>query len=224
VCELVGADITEVAGAMGIDRRIGPQFLEAGVGWGGSCFGKDLDALISIAAESGYRPQLLEATHAVNRHQRDAICDKLRRTLTGLRGRRIGLLGLSFKPGTDDLRDAPSLDIARHLIGAGALVTAFDPVVENVPVPELKIVPHAYDVAYRADAVVLVTEWPEFLGLDFTKIASHMRGNVFVDGRNLFDPATIEGAGLIYESMGRTPHVGPGIRSAIDADKPPTSR
>ena len=204
VCELTGADVTVVAHALGLDRRIGSSFLEAGIGWGGSCFGKDVRELIAVAADHGYDAQLLRAARDVNGWQRELVVKKLRRRLHGLRGRRVGLLGLAFKPGTDDLRDAPAVEIAEQLIRAGASVVAHDPVVRAVPgVEQIRLVDDPYDVAARADAVALLTEWPEYSELELDALCDRMRGNVFLDGRNLFDPAKVEAAGLTYEGIGR---------------------
>jgi nucleotide sugar dehydrogenase len=206
ICELTGGDITLIAEGLGLDPRIGRRFLDAGVGWGGSCFGKDVGELIAVAADHGYDARLLRAARDVNDWQRQLVVKKLRRRLRGLRGRRIGLLGLAFKPGTDDLRDAPAVDIAATLVGGGASVVAHDPVVGAVPgVPGLSLVDDPYDVASRADAVVLLTEWPEYLELELGALRSRMRGDLLVDGRNVFDPAKVEAVGLVYEGIGRSP-------------------
>jgi UDPglucose 6-dehydrogenase len=213
ICDLVGADVSQVATAMGLDSRIGDRFLDAGAGWGGSCFGKDVDELIAGAEEHGYDPQLLKATVAVNKRQRDIIISKLQGHLGTLRGRRIGILGLAFKPGTDDLRDAPAVYIVSRLLEMGAFVIAHDPVVERVPdVPDLKMAGTPYEAADGVDAVVLLTGWPEFLAIDLAKLAEKMRGRVFVDGRNIFDPGTLSAAGLRYESVGRP---GAGVRANL---------
>jgi UDPglucose 6-dehydrogenase len=204
ICDLVGAEITDVATAMGLDPRIGPQFLSAGAGWGGSCFGKDLDALVAVAEDHEYDAELLKATASVNDRQRGVIIQKLHRGLGTLRGRRIGILGLAFKPGTDDLRDAPSVEVASRLLSMGAFVHAHDPVVDSVPeLPNLSIAASAYEVAEDADALVLLTEWPEFLALDLDKLKDRMRGDLFLDARNVFDPAVVSESGLIYEGVGR---------------------
>ena len=204
ICDLVGAEITDVAAAMGLDPRIGSQFLSAGVGWGGSCFGKDLDALVAAADDLGYDAQLLKATAAVNDRQRDVIIRKLQHGLGTLRGRRIGILGLAFKPGTDDLRDAPSVQVASRLLSMGAFVRAHDPIVERAPgLPELATSATAYEVAEGADALVLMTEWPEYLALDLQKLKEIMPGRLFVDARNAFDPALVTKVGLSYVGVGR---------------------
>ena len=204
ICELVGADVVEVAAAIGLDSRIGPRFLDAGIGWGGSCFGKDLSALVSIAEDYGYRAQLLHAAIDVNHRQRALVVEKLQRQLKILRGRRIALLGVAFKPGTDDIRDSPALDVAARLLGHGATVVAHDPLVTRVrELPELRLAGDPYEAAAGADAVVLTTDWPDYLALDFVALAGRMRGDYFLDARNLFDAATVERCGLRYECMGR---------------------
>jgi UDPglucose 6-dehydrogenase len=204
ICERVGADVTEIAAAVGLDSRIGPQFLEAGLGWGGSCFGKDLSALATLAGGLGYNAELLKAVAAVNRRQRGMVIEKLRRHLGDLSGTRIGILGLAFKPGTDDLRDSPGVDVVKRLLETGAQVTAYDPVVRSVPdVPELSTLLDPYAVADGADALVLATDWPEFRDLDLARLRARMHGNLLIDGRNMFDPASVERAGLVLESFGR---------------------
>ena len=204
ICEWIDADVVEVARAIGLDSRIGPKFLDAGVGWGGSCFGKDTSALASMAREQGIEPLILDAVKRVNTNQRHAIVRKLQDHLRPLRGQRIGLLGLAFKPGTDDTRDTPAITIARSLIEKGAILRASDPMVNSLPeVPELRVYADPYDAVCDADAIVLLTEWPEFLALDFEKVADCMRGRVVIDGRNAFDPAVVLGTGLIYEGVGR---------------------
>jgi UDPglucose 6-dehydrogenase len=204
ICEKVGADVTEVAHAIGLDQRIGDKFLNAGVGWGGSCFGKDLDALAAIARDYGLSPEMLDAVREVNRRQRLHVVDKLQLHLKTLRGRRIALFGLAFKPGTDDLRDAPSIDIARRLVELGATVLGYDPIVKEVPgFPELRTTSDAFEAAERADAVVVVTEWPEFDEIDLERLAEVMRGDLFFDGRNAIDSTRVRAAGLRYEGIGR---------------------
>jgi UDPglucose 6-dehydrogenase len=205
ICERVGADVANVATAIGLDERIGPRFLDAGLGWGGSCFGKDLNALVAAADEHGYDAALLRAAVAVNARQRVTVVDKLQRHLKTLRGRRVGVLGLAFKPGTDDLRHAPSLEIIQHLVARGCSLMAHDPVVRALPdLPTVRMAAEPLDVGERADAVVLVTEWPEYLGLDLPGLRSRMRGDLFLDGRNVFDPESVAAAGLVYEGIGRS--------------------
>jgi nucleotide sugar dehydrogenase len=204
ICEFVGADVIEVASAIGLDTRIGPEFLNAGAGWGGSCFGKDLASLVSTAEEYGYRASLLESVISVNRKQRALIVEKLQRHLKTMRGRRICFLGLAFKPGTDDLRDAPAIDLAERLIALHSSVAAHDPVVAEAPmVPSMSIYDDPYAAVSRADAVVLTTEWPEYLALDLEKVRERMRGSLIIDARNFFQAEAVARAGLHYECIGR---------------------
>ena len=203
IAERVGADVTDVAKAIGLDSRIGGSFLNAGIGWGGSCFGKDLDALAAIARDHGLHPRILDAVRDVNAAQRRSVVEKLQSRLKTLRGRRITLLGLSFKPGTDDLRDAPAIDIAARLVQLGAKVTAYDPAVKAMDeVPEVLLKDDVYSAADRADAIVLVTEWPEFREIDWSRVQSVMRGSFVLDGRNSLDSVALIAAGLDYASIG----------------------
>ncbi len=204
LCDFVGADITEVTAGMGLDTRIGGQFLDAGLGWGGSCFGKDLSALISTAGEYGYRPRLLEGTISVNQSQRKYVVDELLRQLKTLRGTKICILGLAFKPDTDDLRDSPALDVATRLLDKGAFVSAYDPMVKVVPdVPDIRLMPTPLRAAAEADAIVLATEWPQFLSVSLSDLRAAMRGDIFFDGRNNFDPELVRQAGFRYMGVGR---------------------
>jgi UDPglucose 6-dehydrogenase len=205
ICDFVGADVTEVTKGIGLDGRIGGQFLNAGLGWGGSCFGKDLSALVTTAGDYGYRPELLEATIAINQRQRQLIVDQLLGQLKTLRGARIALLGLAFKPDTDDLRDAPALDLAGRLIERGAFVTAYDPMVPSVPaLPDLRLATDRAGAAAGADAVVVTTEWPEFVGMDLIELRQQTQGSMFIDARNVFDPVTVSDAGFLYFGIGRS--------------------
>ena len=204
MCELFGADVRQVLPAIGADHRVGTAFLNPGVGWGGSCFGKDVAALISTGQEYGYTPSMLQATVEINKAQRASAVRKLQRELHMLKGRRIALLGLTFKPGTDDLRDAPALDIARRLLAAGAVVSAFDPVVKALPEEfgAIRLTRDAYDAADRADAVVVTTEWPEFRLIDPAGLRRVMRGDLVVDGRNCLPEANFVGSGLRLVGFG----------------------
>ena len=206
VCEEVGADVTEVAEGMGLDARIGPKFLSAGVGFGGSCFPKDVSALKQLAGNSGYHFQLLTSVIEVNELQKRRVVGKLKRHLGDLEGREIALLGLAFKPGTDDMREASSVVLAARLLAEGARVRAYDPVALEAASQRLNAVA-LYDDPWQcvtgADAVVIVTEWPEVVGLDWVKVAQVMRGDVLVDGRNALDPAEVVAAGFAYEGIGR---------------------
>ena len=189
---------------MGLDRRISAEFLSAGVGWGGSCFAKDLEALAATARSHGQEPAILNAARQVNEHQRHRLVHKVQQHLRPLRGSRIALLGLSFKPNTDDTRDAPAITIARSLMEKGAIVRGYDPMVKSIPeLPNLQTAPDPYTALERADALILVTEWAELVNLDFAEVAARMRGNVVIDGRNAFDPKAVRTAGLAYEGVGK---------------------
>jgi UDPglucose 6-dehydrogenase len=207
ICEELGADVCEVATGMGYDKRIGHAFLDAGLGWGGSCFPKDVKALAHMAVLHGTHPQLLHAVMDINRNQRRRVIMRLRRTLNGLSDRIVGLLGLSFKPNTDDIREAPSLEIIHLLQNEGAIVRAYDPearetatrVLHNVVLCE-----NPYQVAEGADALVLATEWNEFKHLNFERIHQVMRQPIIVDGRNLWDPEQLHALGFTYLGIGRS--------------------
>ena len=207
LCELVGADVAEVSSGIGLDGRIGSRFLGAGIGWGGSCFPKDVAALRAVAREYDYEPLLLDATVAVNESQRKRVVSKLQRELRTLKGKRVALLGLAFKPNTDDIREAPSLEIARSLNALGARVVGYDPVAGKAAarlVPEMKVVFDPYEALAGAHAAVVVTEWEELRTLDLQKAASLMRkGPMLVDGRNALDPASVRAAGIRYKGFGR---------------------
>lgn len=204
LCDYVGADVAAVAAGMGLDARIGRRFLDAGLGWGGSCLGKDLTALVSTAVEFGYQPLLLQAAIDVNEGQRQLVVDELLRQLRTLRGARVAVLGLAFKAGTDDLRDSPGLDVAERLAGRGAFVTAYDPMVTALPGDSaVRLAGDAYEAAHGADAVVLATEWPEFAGLDLARLRAKMQGDLLFDGRNLFDPSRVRAKGFRYLGIGR---------------------
>ncbi|GAB4428544.1 MAG: UDP-glucose/GDP-mannose dehydrogenase family protein [Chloroflexi bacterium OHK40] len=206
ICEKLGADVREVARGMGADKRIGPHFLDAGIGYGGSCFPKDVLALHHMAATSGCHPQLLQAVMDINQSARDRFVAKVQTLLGDLRGKSVGVLGLSFKPNTDDMREAPSIDIIRAILAGGAHVKAYDPVAMDHAaelLPEVTFCRTAYDVAKEADALLLVTEWNEFKQLDWDKIKGFMRQPIVVDGRNLYDPAEMAARGMIYWGVGR---------------------
>jgi len=222
LCERVGADSKEVMAGIGLDSRIGSKFLNAGLGWGGSCFGKDVQSLLHTAEEYGYQARLLEATLAVNRAQRQVAIQKLQEKLFILKGRTVALLGLAFKPDTDDMRDAPSLQIADRLLQLGARVKAYDPIAMpacRAQNPELKIqyCDSAADAMRDADAAVLVTEWDEFRRLDLAAAAGLMQQAVLVDGRNLYDPETARRAGFDYACIGRSARP----RPRVAASEPP---
>ena len=206
VCEVTGADVTEVARGIGLDDRIGPKFLQAGIGFGGSCFPKDVSALKQLAGNSGYHFQLLNAVIEVNELQKRRVIGKLEKHLGTLVGKRVALLGLAFKPNTDDMREATSLVLSARLQAAGAHVSAYDPIAEGEArrmMPGLEFADDTLGCVRDADAVVLVTEWEEFTTMDLGKIAAAMAGNVLIDGRNALDPAAVRAAGLIYEGIGQ---------------------
>jgi UDPglucose 6-dehydrogenase len=206
VCEEVGADVGEVARGMGLDDRIGPKFLKAGIGWGGSCFGKDTIALKKLAGNSGYHFQLLSAVIDVNELQKRRVVQKLSAHLGSLVGRRVALLGLAFKPDTDDMRDAASLVLAARLEGEGAEVSAYDPVAAGRArelLPAVELADSALAALEGADAAVLVTEWTEFAELDWAEAAKRMARPLLIDGRNFLDPKALTDAGFEYEGIGR---------------------
>jgi UDPglucose 6-dehydrogenase len=211
VCEEVGADVDVVAHGMGLDRRIGSSFLRAGIGFGGSCFPKDVSALKQLAGNSGYHFQLLTSVIEVNELQKRRVIGKLKKHLGALEGRRVALLGLAFKPETDDMREASSLVLAARLLAEGASVTAFDPVVtmssERLKGVELK--PDVIGAVQGADAAVLVTEWRDIVDADWGHVHDRMRTPVLIDGRNALDPARMTALGFAFEGIGRIPeHVG----------------
>ena len=202
VCELVGADVQSVAEGIGLDHRLGPHFLRAGLGYGGSCFPKDSLALKQLAANSGYHFQLLTAVIEVNELQKRRVIQKLQKHLGRLRGKRVALLGLAFKPNTDDTREAPSLVLASRLLAEGADVRAWDP----IAVPELQgvqLCATPFEAIDGADAAVIVTEWPELAELATEEVRAAMRHPLIIDGRNLLDPGAVRAAGFAYEGIGR---------------------
>jgi UDPglucose 6-dehydrogenase len=206
LAEKVGADISQVARGIGLDARIGTRFLQAGIGWGGSCFGKDTAALVSTASEYGLDMSIVKAARHVNQRQRERVVEKLLAELKILKGRTVGLLGLAFKPHTDDLREAPALDVARHLLERGARVKVHDPVAmsrfkkEHASL-DVVLASDAQEVARDADAVVLVTEWPQYLELDWESLAAVMRTPIVLDTRHALDRARIIRAGFRYITL-----------------------
>jgi len=204
VCELVGADVEQVAKGVGLDHRLGPHFLRAGIGFGGSCFPKDISALKQLAGNSGYHFQLLSAVIEVNELQKRRVVAKLEKHLGKLRGKQIALLGLAFKPNTDDMREAPSLVLGSRLLAEGAEVRGWDPVARAEHLLEgATFAKTPLEAAEGADAVVIVTEWPELKSLPLDELYGVMRTPFIVDGRNLFDPAAVRAAGFVYEGIGR---------------------
>ncbi|AUT02954.1 UDP-glucose 6-dehydrogenase [Nostoc sp. CENA543] len=207
ICDRVGADVTQVAKGIGLDSRIGSKFLQAGIGWGGSCFPKDVSALIHTADDYGYEAQLLKSAVSVNERQRLIALEKLQQALKILKGKTVGLLGLTFKPDTDDLRDAPALNLIEQLNRLGAKVKAYDPIISQTGMRHglsgVLVETDAERLADGCDALVLVTEWQQFSSLDYSKMAKLMNNPVIIDGRNFLDPETMIRAGFQYVGVGR---------------------
>ncbi|HYU94872.1 MAG TPA: UDP-glucose/GDP-mannose dehydrogenase family protein [Sphingomicrobium sp.] len=207
LCEAVDADVQDVARGIGLDNRIGPKFLHAGPGYGGSCFPKDTLALLQTAELAGVEQQIVSAVVKVNDERKEAMAERVERALGGdISGKRIAVLGLAFKPNTDDMREAPSIPLVKRLVERGAEVTAFDPVAQHQAEPLFSGIGYAtdaYAAAEGADAVVIVTEWDEFRALDLETLAARMRGKALVDLRNVWDPHEAERAGLSYFGVGR---------------------
>jgi len=207
ICDRVGADVTQVAKGIGLDSRIGNKFLQAGIGWGGSCFPKDVSALIHTADDYGYETHLLKAAVSVNQRQRLIAVEKLQQVLKILKGKTVGLLGLTFKPDTDDMRDAPALNLIEHLNRLGAKVKAYDPIVAQSGMRHgltgVLVETDPERLADGCDALVLVTDWQQFRNLDYTKMASLMTNPVMIDGRNYLDREALQQAGFYYVGIGR---------------------
>jgi UDPglucose 6-dehydrogenase len=228
ICERLGADVKEVAVGMGYDKRIGHAFLDAGLGYGGSCFPKDVRALAHMAAEAGLHPQLLHAVMEINHDQRHLVVTKLTNILGSLRGTTIGILGLAFKPDTDDMREAPSVDIIRWVTGQGAQVRVYDPVARETGrvalesagtrMEQVTFCDDAYAVAENADALVIVTQWNEFKALNMQQIRARMHRPVLIDGRNIYDPAEMNRLGFVYRAMGRGTGPAPSVLPASDTN------
>ena len=227
LCEEVGADVQTVARAMGQDRRIGNKFLHAGPGYGGSCFPKDTMALAAFARERGAPFRLVEAVVEVNERQKTRMVDKIKAAMGTLRGRRVALLGLTFKPNTDDIREAPALDIARGLLKGGASITAYDPAgmehVKRLPLGRrIAFAASAYEAVEGADCAVLVTEWNELRTLDLKQLKRRMRRPVLCDLRNVYDADEAAAAGLAYVGVGQG--TAPRARAGRPAKRPATKR
>ncbi len=207
ICEALGADVKEVAAGMGYDARIGRHFLDAGLGWGGSCFPKDVLALAYMADEAGIEPRILNTVMDVNYERRKTAVEHVKKMLGGeLSGKTIGLLGLAFKPNTDDMRDAPAIDIARELVEAGAVVRGYDPVSMDVArpiLPAVEFMKDPYSLAEGCDALMVVTEWNEFKQLDLEKLKKILKTPIVYDGRNIYDPAVMRSLGFTYRAIGR---------------------
>ena len=207
ICERVDADVKVVSEGMGMDRRIGPLFLDAGIGYGGSCFPKDVKALARMAETMGYHPELLDAVMEINLDQRTLVVEKLREVLGGLRDQVVGVLGLAYKPNTDDIREAPAIDVIENLLQKGAVVRAYDPKAMPVLKARMNTIQYCsdpYALATGADALLVVTEWDEFRQLDLDRLKSLMRRPVVVDGRNIFDPKAMRDRGFVYRGVGRS--------------------
>ena len=206
ICDKVGADVVEVASGMGLDKRISRDFLDAGLGYGGSCFPKDLDAFITISEKLGYNFQLLEAVREINQHQKVFFLDKIKDILWVIKDKTIGILGLSFKPNTDDIRNAPSIDIIKTLQAEGVKIRVYDPqamkkakgILNNV-----KFCKDPYDASQHCDCLLVITEWDEFKELDFTKIKKLLKRPIIIDGRNIYEPRRMEKLGFTYVGIGR---------------------
>jgi UDPglucose 6-dehydrogenase len=206
ICEALGADVKEVAAGMGYDKRIGPHFLDAGIGYGGSCFPKDVQALAHMAAVHGRHPQLLRSVMDINRDQRRQVIHKLREALGTLDEKIVGVLGLAFKPNTDDMREAPAVEIIHLLQSEGAQIRAYDPVAmvnADHYLHDVVLCQDAYEAAQGADALVVVTDWNEFKHLALPRLRASMRQPVIVDGRNIYDPAQMKALGFVYRAIGR---------------------
>jgi UDPglucose 6-dehydrogenase len=207
ICDRVGADVTQVAKGIGLDSRIGSKFLQAGIGWGGSCFPKDVSALIHTADDYGYEAQLLKAAVSVNKRQRLIVIEKLQQVLKILKGKTVGLLGLTFKPDTDDMRDAPALDMIEQLSRLGTKVKAYDPLVSQTGMRDglsnVLVETDPERLADGCDALVLVTDWAQFRNLDYAKMSKLMANPVIIDGRNFLDQEMIESLGFRYVGIGR---------------------
>src|SRR3954470_19575186 len=217
VCELVGADVVDVARGVGLDHRLGSHFLRAGIGFGGSCFPKDVTALKQLAGNSGYQFMLLHAVWEVNELQKRRVIQKLQKPLGSLRGKTVALLGLAFKPNTDDMREAPSRVIAYRLLSEGAEVRAWDPVAHPADLLQgIELCDSVLEAVRDADAAVIVTEWPELANLATDEIRDAMARPVIIDGRNLLDPVAAQAAGFVYEGIGR-----PRYASPIEPDRAP---
>ncbi len=206
LCESVGADVKLVAKGMGLDSRIGPRFLQAGIGYGGSCFPKDVRAMIRTLEEQGCDASILQAVDETNERQKESLLPKIKKFLPDLKGKKIALWGLAFKPRTDDLREAPSITIIRQLQREGAGIKAFDPVARKVAERLFSSVAYAddpYEAARDCDALIIVTEWDEFRELDFKRIKALMKNPVIIDGRNLYEPGEMKALGFSYQGVGR---------------------
>ena len=209
ICERAGADVQQVAEGMGLDPRIGRSFLNAGVGFGGFCFPKDLEAFIKISEQLGYEFELLKAVRNINEQQKSRFAAKIQQALWVVKGKTIGVLGLAFKPNTDDMRYAPAIDVIEYLQGEGAAIKAYDPQATEEArrlLPKVKLCKDPYEAARGADCLAILTEWNEFKELDFKRLKQLLRQPLIIDGRNIYDPKRIEALGFRYFGVGRGRH------------------
>jgi UDPglucose 6-dehydrogenase len=209
ICDKVGADITEVARGMGLDKRIGPHFLDAGIGYGGSCFPKDVDAFIKISEKIGYDFGLLKEVKKINQRQKDLFLEKIKDTLWIIKDKTIGILGLAFKPNTDDIRNAPSLDIIKALQLEEARIKVYDPQAMKKAqelLGKTKFCKDPYQASAACDCLLIITEWDEFKELDFSKIKKLMKRPIIIDGRNIYEPKKMKKLGFKYVGIGRRMH------------------
>ena len=207
VCELFGADVDDVRRAVGSDRRIGTSFLFPGVGYGGSCFPKDVQAILHFARQEGYEFKILDAVEAVNNRQKSRLVDKMAKHFGSLKGKTVAVWGLAFKPRTDDMREAPAITIIERLVAAGAKVQAFDPeamkIAKSIFGSKITLADRSYGALKGADALAIVTEWNEFREPDFSKMRKLLKSPVIFDGRNIYSPAVMKEQGFTYYSIGR---------------------
>jgi UDPglucose 6-dehydrogenase len=223
VCEQVGADIEQVTEGIGTDTRIGRRFLRPGIGYGGSCFPKDVSAFQAVAADNGYEFRLLEEVRNINHQQRKRFLRKVRKALWNLKGKNLAVLGLSFKGGTDDIRESPAISIIEALMRDGCRISSFDPAAmerarEVLTGDSIRFAEDAYDAAHAADALLILTDWEEFADLDLKRLRAELRYPVIIDGRNLYRPEQMVRAGFIYSSVGR-PDAFPALPAVRGANK-----
>ena len=228
ICEAVGADIKEVCEGIGSDARIGRRFLNPGIGYGGSCFPKDLKAFSSVARETGYDFRLLQEVMTINADQRARFLRKVRSALWTLKGKKLAVLGLAFKGGTDDIRESPAIEIVKDLLKEGCEIQAFDPAAAErarsvLPTHGINYHASEYEAADHADALLILTDWPEFARLDLARLKTAMAYPIVIDGRNLYDPALMAKAGFIYSSVGRADVQTPVVRANGKAEKSATA-
>jgi UDPglucose 6-dehydrogenase len=219
VCESVGANVNQVVHGIGTDSRIGPRFLNPGIGYGGSCFPKDVMAFRAVARESGYDFRLLDEVMRINEDQRQRFLRKVRSALWTLRGKNLGVLGLAFKGGTDDIRESPALFLVQALLQEGCKITAYDPAAmeraQEVVSSNITFADSAYQAAHGADALLILTEWEEFANLDLNRLRQELKYPIVIDGRNLYDPEVMAAEGFSYYSVGRASSYPDGVPAAV---------